>query len=93
MTHTEHMRALRAESAALDLAARDMHAAGVVPETDLDIEPVQRRLIATRSSWGASFYHVHQIVGRVLDLRARAAEFPDRWAQQLAERRRRRGAA
>lgn len=81
------MRALRAESTALVLVARDMHAAGVVPETDLDLEPVQRRLIATRNPWGASFYYALEITTRVLNLRAQVAGFPDRWSQALARRR------
>lgn len=87
--NTARYFARRDETVGLAQVARDMHAAGVAPETDLDLEPVQRRLLATRHPWGASFYHQHEITTRVLDLRAQAAGFPDRWSQALARRRRR----
>jgi hypothetical protein len=87
--NTARYFALREEAAGLVLIARDMHAAGVTPENDLDLEPIQRRLLATRHPWGMSFYYVIEITTRVLDLRAQAAGFPDCWAQALAGRARR----
>lgn len=83
---TARYQTIRTETGAIAQIAQHMHATDVHPTQTLDLEPVQRRLLATRHAWACSVYYLHEITNAILDLIAQAEGYADWFARELAVR-------